>query len=56
MNKNNKSWAVIETSRPENFWSNKYGWTDKLDATRFSYAETKRLNLPIGGEWIRINP
>lgn len=34
------------------YWSNEYGWTSFDEATRFSSEESKRLKLPIGGEWI----
>lgn len=34
------------------FWSNKDGWVDLTDATLFTYAETKTLNLPMRGEWM----
>jgi len=36
------------------YWSNEFGWVDLESATRFTEDETKRLNLPTGGEWKKL--
>lgn len=35
------------------YWSNEFGWVPKTDATRFTYAEMRTLNLPTGGYWVK---
>jgi len=37
------------------YWSNQYGWADQKNADRFTEEETKKYNLPAGGQWSRIN-
>ncbi|NNE34536.1 MAG: hypothetical protein HKN13_04840 [Rhodothermales bacterium] len=38
------------------FWSNDLGWTDEIDATRFSSQERQALRLPDFGQWHQIDP
>ena len=45
---------VIENSNGL-YWSSKYGWTDLDDADLFKYDERMNLNLPIDGQWVRID-
>jgi len=35
-----------------NWWSNYLGWTEKKNATWFTYTETIILRLPVGGRWV----
>jgi hypothetical protein len=43
--------AVSGVSGEKLWWSNEIGWVDKKSATRFTEDQTKKLNLPMGGEW-----
>ena len=36
------------------FWSNNDGWVDFESATVFSLNDRYVLNLPIGGDWIKL--
>ncbi len=36
------------------FWSNSLGWTEFATADRFTLNERMTLNLPMGGDWIKI--
>lgn len=39
----------------DNYWSNDDGWvSDPRDATVFNLQEVDSLNLPIGGQWVRL--
>lgn len=53
-------WRIIskterdqETGAPL-YWSNRNGWVGKADSDRFTDAETRSYNLPIGGRWERM--
>ena len=37
------------------YWSSTYGWADLDDADLFTYEEHMNLNLPIDGQWVRID-
>lgn len=43
-----------ETDEAGLFWSNTEGWTDSDNFETFTPEETETLNLPIGGQWARL--
>lgn len=49
------NFAIINKNDSELFWSNTDGWTDGDDFDTFTAEETEYLNLPMEGEWIRLN-
>lgn len=36
------------------WWSNEGGWSDLGEAVVYTEAERQRLNVPLGGEWVRF--
>lgn len=44
---------VIINEFKQAFWSNKNGWVDLIDATRFKEVETEICLLPTGGQWMK---
>ena len=49
------NFAIINKNDSELFWSNTDGWIDGDNFDVFTAEETEHLNLPIEGEWIRLN-
>lgn len=49
--KNTEGEIDDETGKPL-YWSNDMGWVDKDSADKFTHAEKKRLNLPMGGKYV----
>lgn len=37
------------------YWSNEFGWTWVESADTFSDDEQKTVNLPIGGQWEKVD-
>lgn len=35
------------------YWNNEYGWGNKAGAQKFTERNTKTLNLPIKGRWLK---
>jgi len=36
------------------FWSNEWGWGSRRGCERFTWAEHRRVRLPMEGEWYRM--
>lgn len=46
---------VIWSDDERGWWSNRQGWVGRLvHAERFTGAERRRFNLPIGGVWVQL--
>lgn len=44
---------VIINKAERAFWSNKNGWSDFIDATRFDEVDIEICFLPADSEWIK---
>jgi translation elongation factor P/translation initiation factor 5A len=44
---------VIINKSKRAFWSNKNGWGNLIDATRFEEVETEICFLPADSQWIK---
>ena len=44
---------VIINEYTQAFWSNKSGWGDLIDATRFEEVETEICFLPADSQWMK---
>lgn len=49
--------VIVNDTKTEDaglFWSNTDGWTEGDDFEVFTLEESETLNLPIGGQWARL--
>jgi hypothetical protein len=38
------------------YWSNDAGWTDRESSSNFTEAEIKKVDMPLGGFWVELDP
>lgn len=46
--------VIQNVNDPDLLWSNTDGWVEE-DFDTFTLDESETLNLPIEGEWVRLN-
>lgn len=51
-----RPYLIRSTEEAETYWSNQDGWVDIESATEFTDEERHSLNLPMGGEWLQVEP
>jgi len=47
-----ENFAIKNTKEKNLYWSNEFGWTNQ-DFDLFTMDESKTLNLPIDGKWVK---
>lgn len=47
-------YVIAETDIADSFWNNESGFGSLDTADVFTESERRKLNLPIGGEWMKL--
>lgn len=50
------SYAIRNSIEYEDWWSNRFGWTSRVSRDTFTQEERDKLDLPLDGEWVEIDP